>query len=175
MLTPAELLKPPADFSGDIEEGWTLGPCIRSRDSELITLSNADAIVKAMEGLPDWEVRRCSHWGFGWVEHLSFKVLNEDGTETEVMKRMQEIQAALEHYPVLDDEDHSRREYEAACDNIGNIGSCFVLTDAADDWKAKVFTWLWANDQRELDEQYPSERSVRNALRSLGLHEPEDQ
>ncbi|RKX66591.1 MAG: hypothetical protein DRP42_02875, partial [Tenericutes bacterium] len=52
------------------------------------------------------------------------------------------------------------------------------LIDSDVDWCADVFSWLWDNDQTELennDDQgaYPSEDSCKIALYALGYLDPE--
>lgn len=54
------------------------------------------------------EVHRFGHWGPGWFEIILVHPSRE--------KEVEDIERSLEDYPVLDDEDFSAKEYEAACD-----------------------------------------------------------
>lgn len=51
---------------------------------------------------------RASHWACGWVE----TILVRDDAPEEILQAAGEIVASLEDYPVLDEEDFSRRESE---------------------------------------------------------------
>lgn len=155
-----EALTSPRDFAyfGDLDLGttWSLGPVILTRDSDLLAQSNGAATVAAFEAAhgPEgeengWVITRCSHWAVGWVEHLSFRVLEEDGTPSRQCVTMQEIESALADYPVLDDEDYSRREYEQQCEDIESAARTWVATDAPDEWASFVFGAAWDAPERE--------------------------
>lgn len=93
----------------------------RNRDSDELTESNFETAIARLEALPDWTppdsddeavsryVVRESHWACGWVEWIA---IHE--TDTEALKAADEMAADLESYPVLDEEDLSRREDEEA-------------------------------------------------------------
>ena len=127
-----EALKVPSDFgysgsNDDMFATWSLGQIIRHRDSDVRSLSNAYALKKYLQEDPslseDWEVTGCSHWLVGWVDHLSFRAVEADGkTPTRIFRVLTEWFAALNDYPIADDEDYSRRMYEGAVENIEDIG-----------------------------------------------------
>ena len=157
-------------------ENW----CIvhtNNRDSGLLNQSNAAAIANILEPhilAEEEDVRpmRCAHWGCGWVDGYALRVYR-NGEITAAFTAWCEIVEALEDYPVLDEEDHSLREYEAALETIGDVGGRYLADGAPDDWREGVYSWLWDHDQRELDNRdgtgaYPSEESVQNALAALG-------
>lgn len=99
----------PDDYAGYNPEGEAV-IAGRSRDSSLLEESNWDAMKEiAGDGdyVYDW---RAHHWAVGWVEYLMLKPDAPD----EVKKRVDEALCALADYPVLDEEDLSRRELEAA-------------------------------------------------------------
>jgi len=56
------------------------------------------------------EIHRFGHWACGWWEALAVK------DNTPQAKIAEEIEEKIESYPVLDEEDFSRREDEAAQD-----------------------------------------------------------
>lgn len=92
-------------------QDWFVVPVTRTRDSDLLAQSNFEAALKLLGGeSDDVEVHRFGHWGPGWYEII----LVRPGSDAE--KKAQEIADSLESYPVLDDEDLSNREYEAACE-----------------------------------------------------------
>lgn len=158
-------------------ENW----CIvhtNNRDSGLLNQSNAAAIANILEPhilAEEEDVRpmRCAHWGCGWVDGYALRVYR-NGEITAAFTAWCEIVEALEDYPVLDEEDHSRREYEAALYAIEDVGAKYVVSGATDEtWPQHVFSWLWKHNQRELDPvddggANPSEEAVRNALEALG-------
>lgn len=98
----------------DLRPNWSVGPCVLTRDSELLETSNYESLLAhlredhpELEG--DWETQTFSHWGYGWVKHLTFRVLNEDGTPSDIFRVLTAWNNALSAYPVADDEDYSRR------------------------------------------------------------------
>ena len=162
---------------------WTIVNT-HDRDSGLLEQSNADAIEKELSKFGDDVLSmRSSHWAVGWVEGFAIRVYDAAGEITQAFKTLCDLNAALEDYPCLDDEDFSRREYEATCDNIHEVAFRYVddeivrKTIAEDDtWEGKVFGWLWANDQEQVcaqDDQggYPSDESCIKALKALGLYD----
>ncbi len=97
----------PAGLALDDRQDWLVAPCGRTRDSGPLELSNFDAALKAMGGEgDDVEVHRFGHWGPGWFEIV---IVRPDSHAATVA---QDMETALENYPVLDDEDFSRREWE---------------------------------------------------------------
>ena len=89
--TPKEIKKAleyPSDFgyygnNPDLFKTWTLGPVIETRDSDLLTVSNAKCLKASLEatfpGDDEWDIVGCSHWAVGWVDHLSFRIVENDG------------------------------------------------------------------------------------------------
>lgn len=140
-------------YSGDRDDmftSWALGPVIETRDSDLIERSNAAALVKwlesddACEGT--WEVTRCAHWAVGWVDHLSYRVLGDDGTPTRIARLVKLWFAALAEYPIADEDRLSELQCEAEGKNWPDIASDLIrsvrallrtrdaLTDVLDDY-----------------------------------------
>lgn len=84
----------------------------RTRDSGPLEQSNFEVALRELGGEgPDVEVHRFRHWGCGWLEIILVR------PDTEVHQIAKNLVAALTDYPVLDDEDCSRREYESALEN----------------------------------------------------------
>lgn len=186
-----EALELPRDFgySGDLDLGntWALGPVIRTRDSSLLEESNADALeaalaaaTKAKEVESDsWEVTHSSHWAVGWVDHLSYQVIDAQGNPTRMARWLKRWFEALADYPVADEEDVSRREYEATIENIESEGRRMLRDDVPKDWAEQVFSWFWDNDQAAVESHdggggYPNDAQLREALADLGFLEPEE-
>jgi hypothetical protein len=119
-----EALRRPNDFGymGDNDQmfvTWALGPVIRHRDSDCLQESNAAALEKHLESDPtladDWTITGCGHWAVGWVDHLSYRAVEADGkTATRIARVLRAWFAALDDYPIADEDDFSRREQEEA-------------------------------------------------------------
>jgi hypothetical protein len=180
----AQALKRPSDFgyrgdNGQMFQTWSLGPVIQHRDSDLLEKSNAKSIIKTLESDPslegDWELVSCSHWGVGWVEHLSFRVIDEDEKPSRVARVIKGLFDAMEEYPILDDEDHSRMEYEATLENIQeHYRRGGLKDDAPDDWASQMFSWFWDNDQSAVENcdgqgGYPDDAQFEKCARDLGF------
>lgn len=155
---------------------WLVCPVSRTRDTaDLLEVSNWEAQLEALGGEgPDAEVHRFGHWGPGWFE----LVLVRPGTPAET--KAEEIAGALEEYPVLDDEDHSRREYEAQLEGVRDQAGPWVRDNARDGWEGRVLRWKgWTDCRDGRPEDYtrpggggPSDADMRRCLRALRLMEP---
>lgn len=179
----SEALQRPSDFGyrGDNDEifiTWSLGPVIQHRDSDLIQKSNAKAMIETLEGDPsladDWEVCSCGHWAVGWVEQLSFRVVDKDGKPSRVARVIKGMLDSIEEYPLLDEEEHSRMEYDATLENIENHYSSRKLReDAPEGWASQMFSWFWDNMQTAVEDSdgqggYPSDEQFEACARELG-------
>ncbi len=181
-------LKRPNDFgyfgsNPDMFKTWSLGPVILTRDSRLVDESNASAIKKTLEAIPeikeDWDILSANHWACGWVEHLTFRVLDPDGSPSRVFREIKALFDAIESYPILDESDYSDREYQATVENIENNGRSFIKENPPEGWASQVFSWFWDNDQSAVestDDQggYPSDKQLKEALGALGLLDSND-
>lgn len=170
-------------YSGGQEgmfDTWSLGEVIRHRDSDLLAQSNADALLKMLEeDFPelsdDWHISGCNHWAVGWVEHLSFRALNEDGTPTPIFYVIQAWFDSLADYCVADEEDYSRREYEATVENYTFEGyNGDLKDDAPETWAYDVYGWFSDNDRYDCIENmdgqggWASKEQITEALEALG-------
>lgn len=80
----------------------------RCRDSSVMENVNFDSALEMLGGETETVyVLFFSHWATGWIEHLFI-----DPLDIEAVKIGEEIEASLEDYPVLDEEEFSRREWE---------------------------------------------------------------
>lgn len=109
--------KLPPSYVGARWPEYYVAPVTRNRDSDILTESNWDAQWKALSALakdtPDGEeTSPCivseNHWAVGWVEWVAIHESN-----AEALKEADELAASLESYPILDEEEHSNREWEA--------------------------------------------------------------
>ena len=80
----------------------------RTRDSGLVEESNFWSALKALNGESKTvKVIRSSHWLCGWIEMI---LIHESDKES--IDKGNEIEKALENYPILDEDDFFARESE---------------------------------------------------------------
>ena len=153
------------------------------RDSGLLDQSNAAAITKELESFaevddPDLVFESHNHWACGWIDGFSIRVFRY-GEITPAFKVYHELAERIAEYPILDEEDYSRREYEATVANIAD--AAWRLKDEfelSDGWQCEVYGWLSDNDSgavENTDDQggYPSEESLRAAFDALEFQQLE--
>jgi hypothetical protein len=79
-----------------------------TRDSGLVEESNFWSALKALNGESDTvKVVRAKHWLCGWIEMI---LIHESDTKS--VDKGNEIEKALESYPILDEDDFYERESE---------------------------------------------------------------
>ena len=150
----------------------------RSRDSGLLETSNWEVgQTKFKEFDSGWEVFGFNHWGVGWIDEL---MVHEDAPE-DVLILAANIRGQLEAYPILDEEDHSRREYESAVENITEAYSSLKRLDVYDgtlstraDVKVieQLVTWFGENRPDGMSSSddsgfYPSDEELTEALEAI--------
>lgn len=188
----ADALRRPSDFgyfggNEEMFETWTLGPVIETRDSEIREKANAASIKKMLESDPslegDWELTGCKHWAVGWVDQVSFRVIDEKGNLTRISRVIKGIFDSLADGEILDDGLYSQMEYDETINNIRNHwnGSSSIKDDAPEDWPAKMYNW-WheAEDYDAVDDPdgrgggYPSKEQFEECARALGFWDEEE-
>lgn len=161
----------------DDPEGWAI-VYTHNRDSRLLDLSNADAIAGAMEPFaegddPDVVMESHGHWAVGHVDGFSVRVYR-DGEITDAFRAYHDLAERLDGYPILDEDDYSRREYEATLDNIADAALRLRHDyDLPEGWECDVFSWLSEHRQRAVENRddqggYPEEDDLRAAFEALG-------
>ncbi len=164
-------------YTGDLPLGKTWAMTFSmSRDSELLEVSNFESIQEDLEKRfrNDVTVERFSHWGVGWVDRIMVRMLEDNGNVTPAGIAVLEWRERLDDYPVADEEDYSRREYEATIENIQSAAS------VTDDEAAHIYGWLGEHEEAELEMAddrgaWPSDESLHRAKLALGLEEPEEE
>ena len=148
------------------------------RDSGLLDHSNAEVIADAMAKFadrddPDVVFESHSHWAVGHVDGFSIRVYR-DGTITDAFRTWHELSERIAAYPVLDEEDYSRREYEATLANIGDAAWRVKRDyDLPEGWEGEVYSWLSDHACGEIENRddqggYPSEEGLWRAFDALG-------
>lgn len=79
-----------------------------NRDSDLIDVSNAYVIGKALEPYPDDAIPEShSHWAVGWIDGFAIRI----GSEAE--RIYLDLKAQMDDYPILDENHYSQLESDA--------------------------------------------------------------
>ena len=165
-------------------ENWTIYYS-QHRDSGLLDQSNAQQIAEALDPFtegddPDVVMESHSHWAVGHIDGFSLRVFDANGEITEAFKVLHDLAERLNDYPVLSEEDYSRREYEATLENIldaaWKLKRQFVLPEG---WESAVYSWLSDHESAQVENRddvggYPSEESLRAAFEALGFEEEEE-
>jgi len=91
------------------EQGdWLVIPCGRNRDSLCLDESNFHTAVTLLGGESETvEIHRFGHWACGWYEII---IVKPEGWAADIAAK---IEADLDNYPVLDEDDWTNRESEA--------------------------------------------------------------
>lgn len=116
------------------------------RDAGLLEQSNEQAINERLKPFaegddPDLVFESHSHWAVGHVDGFSVRVFKPDGTITPAFEEFCRIKEELEAYPVLDESDYSKREYEATLENYRE--ELWRLRDELPEgWEGRVYEWF---------------------------------
>jgi hypothetical protein len=96
------------DDGDEVRSNWFVMPVSRTRDSGPLDESNFHSFLDGLGGESETvEVHRFGHWGPGWYEIIIVSPEDE-----KALKSAYDMAGSLENYPVLDEEDWSRREWE---------------------------------------------------------------
>lgn len=100
----------PTQFDNHItlpdREDWLVAPVSRNRDSGVLTESNWEAQLATLDHVgAEYEIHRWGHWGPGWFEIC---LIHPDHAQV-----VEELEASLMDYPILDESDYCNREHEA--------------------------------------------------------------
>jgi hypothetical protein len=152
------------------------------RDAGLLEQSNEQAINERLKRFaegddPDLVFESHSHWAVGHVDGFSVRVFNADGT-TPAFQEFCQIKAELDAYPVLDESDYSKREYDATVENFRD--ELWRLRDELPEgWEGQVYGWFsdhgmdrYIENSDDRGGWAPREKLIE-ALESLGLYPQE--
>lgn len=163
---------------------WALGPVIEHRDSGLLDKSNAAVLKRELEKRPEWEddwrITPCNHWAVGWVDHLSYRVIESEEypTVTPIARFLKEwFRYLREEYPIADEDHWSMLEMEATGEWLSQEGpreASALGFKLPDDWYGRVTDWWDAHDSSALescDDQgaCPSRDQWRAAFEGCGF------
>jgi hypothetical protein len=128
---------------------------------------------------PDVVMESHNHWAVGHVDGFSIRVYRNEQI-TDAFRTYHDLAERLSDYPVLDEEDYSRREYEATLGNFADAAWRLNREyDLPDGWESVVFAWFWEHNQRAVENRddgggYPEEDDLRAAFDALGYERVED-
>lgn len=179
-------VKMPTDFgySGDLPIGdtWSLGPVIETRDSGPLERANSKSVREAFKELfgeegeeNGWVVSKCSHWAVGWVEHLSFRAIDDNGGPTEQFIEMARLNAEVEENIVLDEELLCQLEWEDTIEYLEWHAARFVKEDAPDDWVEMLAREVSGKLIHESSGPYVEDGDIKDGLRKLNLLDTTDE
>ncbi len=165
---------------------WSLGRVIRHRDSGLTDLSNAAVLERLLESKPElaetWEIFGANCWAHGWVDHIAFLAIDENGQPTNTANVIKEFFDALADDPIADSEDYSERELDATYENVENHQSRSRLRDdVPEEWTSEMLSYFEANDRGAIENRddrggCPDDDEFEAAARALGFwDESEDE
>lgn len=158
-------------------ENWTI-VYSNHRDSGLLDQSNAAVIEESLEPFtngrnPDVVPETHSHWAVGHVDGFSIRVFKR-GRITKAFRKYHDLAERMADYPVLDEEDYSRRQYDATIANL--VDAVWRLRneyELPEGWEYMVYDWLSENDDSAVEDTddrggCPSEDQLRSAFDALG-------
>lgn len=100
------------------QQDWLVVPVSQTRDSGPLDQSNFATALETLGGeSKDCEVCRFGHWGPGW-----FEIIIINPASAKLVELAESIESSLANYPVLSDDDYSRREHEDYLESWNNWG-----------------------------------------------------
>lgn len=142
---------PQGAFLSEERQDWLVAPVSRTRDTGAFRDSNFEVALELLGGEGEQvESHRFGHWGPGWFEIIL--------VHPDLKDKLEEIDARLEDYPLLDEEDYSARCYEEAqiCWDSFGAHDCrrelqkeFALADNTAEWFTNERLWLLYTEHGE--------------------------
>ena len=117
------------------QKNWLVSSIKLTRDSNLIEKSNFETFTDDLRALEDegghnWEIHRFGHWVCGWYEIV---ILNPKPWDSKVLNQALKLESALQNYPILSEDHHSRLELESFNDWVSDDGLSDVYSKIDDD------------------------------------------
>jgi hypothetical protein len=138
--------KHPDSYVGATWEGWYSAGFGQSRDSDALEASNFQSVYDELKPLSnpngitdggetevtDIRIVRENHWAVGWVEWIAIH-----GSNTAALDAARKLCDRANDYPVLDEDDFSRREDEQ-CEQTWR--ECFSASERVDYLRRHSYT-----------------------------------
>jgi len=160
-----------ADHYEEFFKTRALGPTVVHRESDSATRSDFEVMGNYLRELPfeegeDWAFMRCGHAAVGWCEHLSFRVLDENGEVAQVAKYVHGILEKQEKYTVLDADHWSNLEWEEKQEEVEEeLRDALGRSPTDDEYKKIWATSAWDTQETGGD----TYREVREMLAEAGI------
>jgi len=140
----------PQNYMGATWEGWYSAGFGQSRDSDALEASNFQTAYDALKPLANQlsvethdipgalddecsvQIVRESHWAVGWVEWIAIHSSN-----TVALEKARELCKRANDYPILDEDDFSRREDED-CEQVWS--KCFDPSERVHYFRTHSYT-----------------------------------
>ena len=161
ILEPCRWARSSNYFGDDLSKMY----CIvgRSRDSDLVETSNwqvaQEILIEVDENIGD-RIRGFNHWAVGWIDELMIP----DDAPDNLLIACAEIRERIDEYPLLDEEHHSKLEYDTAIKNINEACSMRGLDEAT---ISKVIEYLYEAQlvyEHDGHGYYPYDEHIDDAL-----------
>lgn len=169
------------EYRGKLPLGttWSLGPVVDHRDATMLAKANYAALLLELERHPEWEsqwaLTAASHWGTGWLEHLSFEVLDEHDRPTNIFRFLKGWFDALSDDPVADNRLYSKMQDEAyrerLAKDLDDLERRKLKDDLPSNWRSKM-TKALRQLEREFDQgdvPYHDDATLEQVAAELGL------
>lgn len=135
-------------------ENWCIVHTV-NRDSGILEKSNAAVIAKSLKPyIRSGQVieQHFNHWLCGWVDGYAIRVFHRNAKIiTVAFKAWCDLNSELEECTVLDEDDYSRKQMEAAIESIEN--NTPTISDTAPKyWSKKVYSELCRTKPEAVEE-----------------------
>lgn len=152
------------------------------RDAGLLAQSNEQAIHERLQPFaecddPDLVFERHSSWLVGHIDGFSIRVFQADGTISPAFEEFCRIKEELDDYPILDECDYSKREFEATLENYREE-MWRLRGELPEGWEGEVYSYFSDTGHDEFienrDDQggWATKEEIVEALEALGLYPP---
>lgn len=147
------------------------------RDSTLLDKSNHASIEMALMPFtngenPDVVPEHHHHWAVGWVDGFSIRVFKR-GRITRAFRTYHALAQRMADYPVLDEQDYCRREYEDTLSNLADAAWRLKTEfDLPDGWETTAYDWFAEHDSDAIENTddrggYPSHDQLERCFEAL--------
>jgi hypothetical protein len=146
-----------------IPGAWCIGPVVETRDSGLVDMANARALSAALKdtkylvegydpdtGVGDYEYVNLPHWDQSWVEHLAYRVVNEDGSASAMLRFLYDWTENLKDCPIASDEILWELVAEATAEAVGWLLPSPQPEFDQDEAVSRVISWLHENGRDDV-------------------------
>jgi hypothetical protein len=161
------------------------------RDANLLAESNWEVISADMlQRFPkSVVVDHCKHWAYGWMDHLTVRMIDSRNRLTMAGIAILDWQDKLDNYPIASEDDYSRREFETYSasmrESVRDIlwfnRELELIADLPDNWQDSIIEHVRESGYQAYDRAWDREGYfclddygiVIDAARTLGFVSPD--